>query len=121
MAVIVISATATVPEPSKNRHAQRKLLDAVNTLLDDFEAKIKALGGAAKTDHASKREPGKRDLTPPPATPAPSQPVDLVDFAQVGAAVAEAAKDPTPVAGAGARRPHDEGRPSGSSADKDAA
>ena len=96
MPVIIIPATATVPEASKDRKAQAALRNAIDEALDDFEAKIVALGGVAQTDHATRREPGKRDLVPPPHPPVPASETDMVTLAQIATGVTEAAAEPVP-------------------------
>ena len=100
---IILNGHHTIPEPGKDRRAQAALWASINELCDAFEAGIAKLGGASAFDHARKREPGKRDLTPPPATQQPSQPVDLVTIAEIGASVSEAARPVEPIAGTAPR------------------
>ena len=96
MPVIILHMRSAIPEPGKDRRAQEALWRDINAAVDEFEAKIAALGGATNTEHASKRVAGPRDPEPPPTRVGASQPVDMVDLAQIGTAVTEAAADPAP-------------------------
>ena len=88
MPVIILTTRATVPEPSRDRKAQQALWVKINALVDAYEAGVAELGGISHTDHASKREPGAKDLTPPPAKAAAPE----TDMVTIG--VEDAAADP---------------------------
>jgi hypothetical protein len=99
MPEIHVTIRAVVPEPGKDPRAQHKLWGEINTLLDATEASITALGGTMTSEALSKRTPKVSAPTPPPAVSV-APVADLVQVAEIGAAVAEAAKEPEPAFGA---------------------